>query len=163
MVLSVNYIWISILNRISDWSVHSGGYFSIWLGPLQWAPTAHCTVRWVSNLITAVRPDELLAQWWEDFRSLERNTATHKPWWPSPSKWHIRGNIFKQIHLIQSWFPKLITIVKVRTHWRHCHLSCCHCKSSYDDLRVFLYLRNHLRYYFSPWQHFLSFIGYIRL
>ena len=54
--------WILILSLISDWSVHSGNYFSIRLGPLRWVPTAQGAGRRGLNLLTAVRPVGL-AQW----------------------------------------------------------------------------------------------------
>ena len=52
------------LSRISDWSVHSGSYFSIRLGPLRWVPTAHCAGRRGLNLLTTVRPVELAQCLW---------------------------------------------------------------------------------------------------
>ena len=55
MVLS-SLIWISILSRISDWSVHSGTYFSIRLGPLRWVPTAHGPLARYVNLRVAHAP-----------------------------------------------------------------------------------------------------------
>ena len=56
-VLRLHWIWI--LCRISDWSVHSGSYIFIRLGPLRWAPLAGTRGL---NLLIAVRPVEL-AQW----------------------------------------------------------------------------------------------------
>ena len=55
---------VSNLSRISDWSVHSGSYFSIRLGSLQWVPTAYSAGRQGLNLLNAVRPVEL-AHWYQ--------------------------------------------------------------------------------------------------
>ena len=57
--------WISISSRTSDWLVHSESYLIIRLEPLRWVPFTHSAGRRGLNLLTAVRPVELV-QWRHD-------------------------------------------------------------------------------------------------
>ena len=70
---------ISILSRMSGWSVHSVSYVFIRLGHLRWVPIAHCAGRRGLNLLTAANPVEL-APWHCQSNFAELVVSMFKVW-----------------------------------------------------------------------------------